>query len=98
MKTSVDFIPGGGVTSPRGFLAGAVSAGIKYISPSRLDLGILCSDSLCNVAAVFTTNQVKAAPVLVSMEKLENRSATGVVMNSGHANACTGEKGMADAR
>jgi glutamate N-acetyltransferase/amino-acid N-acetyltransferase len=98
MKNSVDFIPGGGVTSPRGFLAGAVSAGIKYLSPSRLDLGILYSDSPCNVAAVFTTNRVKAAPVMLSLERLEKKTATAVVMNSGHANACTGEKGMADAR
>jgi glutamate N-acetyltransferase/amino-acid N-acetyltransferase len=98
MKNSVDFIPGGGVTSPRGFLAGAVSAGIKYLSPRRLDLGILYSDSSCNVAAVFTTNRVKAAPVMLSLERLEKKTATAVVMNSGHANACTGEKGMADAR
>ena len=98
MKNSVDFIPGGGVTSPRGFLAGAVSAGIKYLSPRRLDLGILYSDSPCNVAAVFTTNRVKAAPVMLSLERLEKKTATAVVMNSGHANACTGEKGMADAR
>jgi len=63
MKISVDFIPGGGVTSPRGFLAGAISAGIKYVNPGRLDLGILFSDSLCNAAAVFTRNKVQAAPV-----------------------------------
>ena len=97
MKRSVDFIPGGGVTSPRGFLAGAVSAGIKYISSSRLDLGILYSDLPCTAAAVFSTNKVKAAPVIISQEKLQKKTATAVVMNSGHANSCTGEKGMADA-
>ncbi len=97
MKISVDFIPGGGVTSPRGFLAGAISAGIKYVNPGRLDLGILFSDSLCNAAAVFTRNKVQAAPVILCREKLIKNTATAVVMNSGHANACTGEKGMADA-
>jgi glutamate N-acetyltransferase / amino-acid N-acetyltransferase len=97
MKTESDFVPSGGVTSPGGFLAGAVHAGIKYPDPNRLDLGILFSETLCNAAAVFTTNKVKAASVLLDMKRLQHGKVSAVVMNSGCANACTGRQGMADA-
>ena len=97
MKISVDFIPGGGVTSPRGFLAGAVSAGIKHVDSGRIDLGILYSETPSIAAAVFSRNKVKAAPVILGQERLKNHRASVVVMNSGLANACTGERGMADA-
>ena len=97
MQTEADFIPSGGVTSPGGFLAGAVHAGIKYQDQSRLDLGILFSRVPCTAAAVFTTNKVKAAPVLLDQKRLQKGKATAVVMNSGCANACTGKQGMADA-
>jgi glutamate N-acetyltransferase/amino-acid N-acetyltransferase len=97
MKTEPDFIPSGGVTSPRGFLAGATSAGIKYADKRRLDLGILFSEAPCAAAAVFTTNKVKAAPVLLDQKRLEKGRARAVVMNSGVANACIGKQGMADA-
>src|SRR4030042_388159 len=97
METEADFIPSGGVTSPGCFLAGAVSAGIKYSPGTRPDLGILLSRKPCVAAAVFTTNKVKAAPVLVSRERLQKGKANAVVMNSGCANACTGRQGMADA-
>ncbi|MFA5309568.1 MAG: bifunctional glutamate N-acetyltransferase/amino-acid acetyltransferase ArgJ [Dehalococcoidales bacterium] len=97
MKTESDFIPSGGVTSPGGFLAGAVHAGIKYQDPQRLDLGILFSPTPCAAAAVFTTNKVKAAPVLLDMARLAGGGISAVVMNSGCANACTGRQGMADA-
>jgi glutamate N-acetyltransferase/amino-acid N-acetyltransferase len=97
MDTESDFIPSGGVTSPGGFLAGAVSAGIKYSPGKRLDLGILYSPKICTAAGVFTTNKVKAAPVLLSRKRLAKGKAQAVVMNSGYANACTGKQGMADA-
>jgi glutamate N-acetyltransferase/amino-acid N-acetyltransferase len=64
MNNTPDFIPSGGITSPRGYSAGAVSAGIKNGGTRRLDLGILLSEKSCNAAAVFTGNKVKAAPVL----------------------------------
>jgi glutamate N-acetyltransferase/amino-acid N-acetyltransferase len=89
--------PSGGVTSPGGFLAGAVHAGIKYPAPERLDLGVLFSKRPCAAAAVFTTNKVKAAPVLLDMKRLKKGRVSAVVMNSGCANACTGAQGMADA-
>jgi glutamate N-acetyltransferase / amino-acid N-acetyltransferase len=97
MKNEPDFIPSGGVTSPQGFLAGAASAGIKYADKHRLDLGILFSEAPCAAAAVFTTNKVKAAPVRLDQKRLKKGTARAVVMNSGGANACTGEQGMADA-
>jgi glutamate N-acetyltransferase/amino-acid N-acetyltransferase len=97
MDKESDFLPSGGVTSPGGFLAGAVSAGIKYSPGTRLDLGILLSQKPCAAAAVFTTNKVKAAPVVLSRERLQQGKASAVVMNSGCANACTGRQGMADA-
>jgi glutamate N-acetyltransferase/amino-acid N-acetyltransferase len=97
METELDLIPSGGVTSPQGFLAGATSAGIKYADKRRLDLGILFSEVPCATAAVFTTNKVKAAPVLLDQKHLKKGTARAVVMNSGGANACTGEQGMAAA-
>ncbi len=97
MKTDPDFIPSGGVTSPGGFTAGATSAGVKNKDKRRPDLGILLSEAPCAAAAVFTTNKVKAAPVLLDMARLKKGTARAVVMNSGCANACTGAKGTADA-
>jgi glutamate N-acetyltransferase/amino-acid N-acetyltransferase len=97
MKREPDFIPSGGITSPQGFLAGATSAGIKYDGKRHLDLGILFSKAPCAAAAVFTTNKVKAAPVRLDKKRLKKGVARAVVMNSGSANACTGEQGMADA-
>jgi glutamate N-acetyltransferase / amino-acid N-acetyltransferase len=97
MDTESDIIPSGGVTSPGGFTAGAVHAGIKYQDQNRLDLGILFSKVPCTAAAVFTTNKVKAASVLLNQQRLQGGKISAVVMNSGCANACTGEQGMADA-
>jgi glutamate N-acetyltransferase / amino-acid N-acetyltransferase len=97
MKSEPCFISSGGVTSPTGFQAGAVKAGIKYADKRRLDLAILFSEKPCTTAAVFTTNLVKAAPVLLDMQRIKSGKARAVVINSGYANACTGSQGMADA-
>ncbi len=87
----------GGVTTPRGFRAAGVSAGIKV---KGLDLALLVSDRPATAAAVFTTSRAQAAPVLVSLDHLARSGgvARAVVVNSGCANACTGEEGMAVAR
>ncbi len=85
----------GTVTSPGGFRAAGVHAGIKA---SKKDLALLTSDRLASSAGVFTTNAVKAAPVIVSQEKIQSGAAKAVVINSGNANACTGPRGIADAR
>ena len=97
MKNSINLIPGGGVTSPRGFIAGATSAGIKIENGSRLDLGVLCSEVPCTAAAVFSQNKVKAAPVILSQQRLQKNRATAVVINSGCANSCTGRQGINNA-
>lgn len=98
VNTKIELIESGTVTSPDGFSAGATFSGIKNKPNSKYDLGILSSKVPCNSAAVFTTNQIKAAPVLLSLERLKLGKAMAVVVNSGCANACTGEQGIADAR
>ena len=90
-------IESGTITSPRGFLAGATFADIKAWREKPFDLAILCSDVPCTAAAVFTTNKIKAAPVVLCRSRLKNRKAQAIVANSGGANACTGEQGLADA-
>jgi len=94
---SMDFntISSGTVTSPRGFIAGAVHAGIK--SGNRLDLAVFYSEVPCTAAGLFTTNQIKSAPVVLSQKHLMDNRAQAIVVNSGCANACTGEQGLADA-
>jgi glutamate N-acetyltransferase/amino-acid N-acetyltransferase len=80
----------------RGFTFSAVEAAIK--KPGRLDLAMIFSVVPADIAAVFTTNRVKAAPVLLSMERVAQGKARAIVVNSGNANACTGGQGMTDAR
>ncbi len=79
----------------KGFSTSAVAAGIRY--KDRLDLGLIYSDVPAVTAGVFTENQVKAAPVLVDIERLKQGRAQAILVNSGSANACTGQKGMDDA-
>jgi len=90
----------GGITAPRGFRASGVSCGIKRRTADAvapLDLALVAADGPVPAAALFTTNQAVAAPVVVSREHLEQSRgrAAVVVTNSGCANACTGEAGMA---
>ena len=87
---------GGGVTAVPGILAAGVTGGIK---PSgKKDLALIYSSSPARVAAVFTTNQVKGASVLVSMDHVRGGTAQAIVASSGCANVCTGEQGVKDAR
>jgi glutamate N-acetyltransferase/amino-acid N-acetyltransferase len=86
-----DLISSGNVTSASGFLAGAVHAGTK--SKDQLDLAILCSEVTCKAAGVFTTNQIKAAPVILSQRHISKGQAQAIVVSSGYANACTGRQG-----
>ncbi len=80
----------------KGFKFSAVEAAIK--KPGRRDLALIFSEVPAVAAAVFTTNLVKAAPVLLSMERVKSGQLQAMVVNSGNANACTGSQGMADAR
>jgi glutamate N-acetyltransferase/amino-acid N-acetyltransferase len=86
----------GGVTAPRGFAAAGVAAGVKR--NGRVDVAVIAADRAVPAAAVFTTNLVVAAPVIVSREHLAGGLCRAVVVNAGNANACTGARGLADAR
>ncbi|OLE82762.1 MAG: bifunctional ornithine acetyltransferase/N-acetylglutamate synthase [Acidobacteria bacterium 13_1_20CM_2_65_9] len=90
-----------GVTAAKGFRAAGVSCGIKAVkSNGGLDLALLVSETPAGAAAVFTTNLAQAAPILVSLEHLKQSGGTAraIVVNSGCANACTGDEGMQVAR
>lgn len=76
----------------QGFTAAATAAGIKYAN--RADLGLIFSRVPAAAAGVFTTNRVKAAPVLLDRERMRAGRAQAILVNSGNANACTGEAGM----
>jgi glutamate N-acetyltransferase/amino-acid N-acetyltransferase len=86
----------GAVTAPRGFRAAGFAAGLK--ASGKKDMALIVSDTPAVVAAVFTTNQVKAAPVKLSMQHAKSGKASAIVVNSGNANACTGSSGMIHAR
>lgn len=96
--TQIEFLPQGSVTSPQGFQACGIAAHIKY--ERRLDLALIVSQQDCAAAAVFTRNQVIAAPVMVDRETLaaNPHAQRVVVINAGNANACTGELGLYNAR
>ena len=97
MAAPLSAISGGGATA-RGFRAAGVSAGIK--ANGSPDLALIVADAPAQVAAVYTTNKVLAAPVVVSQEHLKRSGGTAraIVVNSGCANSCTGDTGMRDAR
>ena len=79
----------GGVTAAKGFRAAGVHAGVKAGSdPKKNDVAMILCDTEATAAGVYTMNRVKAAPIYVTMEHLENGIARGVIVNSGNANAC----------
>jgi len=82
----------GGATAAQGFVAGSMACGIKL--SGKPDLVLVASEAPATVAGVFTTNRVKAAPVLLCQRRVAGGRARAVVINSGNANACTGEAGM----
>lgn len=86
----------GGITSPQGFKAAGVKAGIK--KSGKYDIGLIYSTVKAGVAAVFTTNAFAAPPIQVSKSNVEHGSARAIIVNSGQANACTGRQGILDAR
>ena len=80
----------GGVCAAKGFTAAGVHCGVKAgSSPDKNDLALILSEKECAAAATYTMNRVKAAPLYVTMDHLENGVAWGVVANSGNANACS---------
>ena len=91
-------IEGGSITSPKGYLAGACYVGVKSRKSEKPDVTILYSQEPATCAALFTTNKFCAAPVLLGREVLKKGKARAVVINSGNANAATGEQGLANAK
>lgn len=90
-----EYLNDGSFTSPKGFKSAGIFCGIKK---RRKDLALLYSEKDCNSAGTFTLNKVKAAPLLVSQEIVKKHSkVNAILINSGNANACTGEKGYEDA-
>ncbi|MFC1901078.1 bifunctional glutamate N-acetyltransferase/amino-acid acetyltransferase ArgJ, partial [Chloroflexota bacterium] len=95
-KAKIQFISGGTVTSPAGFLAGAVHAGIKD-KKDKLDLGALYSEAPCVTAGIFTNSKIVSAPVILCRERIKTGRSVAIVVNSGCSNSYTGEQGLADA-
>lgn len=86
----------GTITAPKGFKAAGVKAGIK--KSGKEDVAVIYSTSPAAAAGVFTLNTMAAAPVIVSRQVAELGRAAAIVVNSGCANACNGQQGLADAR
>jgi glutamate N-acetyltransferase/amino-acid N-acetyltransferase len=97
VEAEIELVASGGITSPKGFYAGATYVGIKKKGDNVLDLGVLYSQAPCATAALFTKNRIKAAPVVFSQQRVPSEKVVAVVANSGCANAFTGEQGLADA-
>ena len=95
----------GGVTAPRGWLAGVAACGIKAFTAGasalpgdqREDLTVFASEHLCDAGGVFTTNRVKSASVVIDQLHLKGNRVRALVVCSGNANACTGAQGFRDA-
>jgi glutamate N-acetyltransferase/amino-acid N-acetyltransferase len=82
--------------TPRGYLFSVASAGIRYTD--RPDMALIHSETDATVAGVFTRNRVKAAPVIMDIRKVRSGSGRTIIVNSGNANACTGSRGIRDAK
>ena len=81
----------GGVCAAKGFKAAGIHCGVKTSHVDKKDVALIVADKECNVAAVYTTNIVKAAPLYVTKEHLQNGKARAIIANSGNANACAPE-------
>jgi glutamate N-acetyltransferase/amino-acid N-acetyltransferase len=94
----LQWIEGGGITTPHGFRAGAVYANIRtYGDEPRFDVGLLVSDEPCTVAGLFSSNAVVGAPIKLNRPRVATGRAQAIVVNSGNANTVTGEQGDRDA-
>ncbi|MEX0683050.1 MAG: bifunctional glutamate N-acetyltransferase/amino-acid acetyltransferase ArgJ [Dehalococcoidia bacterium] len=94
--SEIEIIQGGGVTTPKGFTAGAIHVGVRT-DWTKLDVGMIYSEVPCKAAATYTSNTLKAAPLLVCKEHLKNGHAQAIVANAGCANAATGQQGWDNA-
>jgi glutamate N-acetyltransferase / amino-acid N-acetyltransferase len=92
----IKFMPGGSVTSPAGFKASGITAGLKV--SGKPDMALIVSDAPAAAAGTFTTCKFAAAPVRVCQKRIQSgKPMRGVIVNSGNANACTGSQGLQDA-
>jgi len=87
----------GSISLPNGFKTAGLHCGVKK-DPALLDLSLFVSDTPCVSAGVFTQNRVCGAPVKVSRERVKRTTSRAVLINSGNSNACTGDRGIADAK
>jgi len=85
----------GGICAPKGFKAAGIAARIK--KSGRPDMALIASDVPATVAGVFTTNKVKAAPIIVSQQNIKSGKCQAIIANAGNANCWTGKKGLLDA-
>lgn len=91
----IEYVQNGSIVTPKGFQAGGLHSGVKR---SRNDLGAIYSQTPAHAAAVYTLNQIQAAPIKVTKESIaEDNTIQAVIINSGNANACTGKQGEQDA-
>lgn len=98
METPLTDVPGGTITTPQGYLAGATAARMRDdYGPDRLDLGLLVSEGRAAASAVYTTHRFPGASLRVSRDHLTDSYAQALLANAGVANAFTGEQGIADA-
>jgi glutamate N-acetyltransferase/amino-acid N-acetyltransferase len=95
-ETKIEIMQDGGITSAQGFTAGGVHVGVRD-DWTKLDVGLVYSEAPCTTAAVYTSNTLKAAPLLLTREHLKNGKAQAIVANSGCANAATGQQGAENA-
>ena len=95
-ETKLEIMQDGGITSAQGFTAGGVHVGVRD-DWTKLDVGLVYSEAPCTTAAVYTSNTLKAAPLLLTREHLKNGKAQAIVANSGCANAATGQQGAENA-
>ncbi|MDR2879914.1 MAG: bifunctional glutamate N-acetyltransferase/amino-acid acetyltransferase ArgJ [Fusobacteriales bacterium] len=92
----MDVIKNGTITDVKGFKAAGITAGLK--KSGKKDLALIYSEYKAVSAVVFTKNLVKAAPILVDMENIKSENTQAIIVNSGNANACTGEDGYKNAK
>ena len=98
MAGAIEFVDGGTITTPQGFMAGATYAGLKTFAEDKLDLCILLSELPCATAGVFTTSAIRSSTVTVNQERLaQGIPLRGLIVNAGIANTCVGEQGYIDA-
>lgn len=91
----MEILKEGGVTAPKGFKAAGTHVGIKASNTTKKDMAMVYSEVPCKVAGTFTTNVVKAAPVVYDMNVVQNSEfVQAIIVNSGVANACTGKEGF----